>query len=127
MSVYLSLTDNCARDQETERARRGAAQPLGPRSLKLRPFGRRQRSVFDDLKAGRPVARDQSSLQEFERERAEPESFDLRAVAFGIESDDDLQPCAGRAEAPQIAQHHLIAERQRAQQTPPRKMRVDLV
>ena len=57
---------NCPRDQVADLARRSPAQSPGPGSLKLWPFGRRQRSVFDYIKAGRPVARDQSHFQEFE-------------------------------------------------------------
>src|SRR5215510_1442414 len=43
-------------DQVAEWAPRAAAQSLGPGSLKLRPFGRRQRAVFEDIKPGCPIA-----------------------------------------------------------------------
>src|SRR5262249_59610436 len=123
--LRLSLRNvfNCARNQITELARGAAAQALGPGSVKLRPFGWRNRSVFDNLKAGRPVTRDQSCLQKFERKRAESESLDLRAIAFGIESDDHFQPGVGSADAAQIAQHHRIDSRHCAQQADPREMR----
>src|SRR5215510_2325177 len=114
-------------DKVAELARRRAAESLGPGSFKSRPFGRRQRAVFDYVKPCSPIAGYQSLLHEFERERAESESFDLRAIAFGIESHDDLQPCVGCADAPQIAQHRFVAGRQRAQQAAPRKMRVNLI
>lgn len=83
--------------------------------------------MFDDFKVRPLIARDQRRLQKFERKRAESESFNLGVIAVRIESDDDFQPCAWRADAPQIAQRRFVAERQRPQQASPRKMRVDLI
>ena len=126
-AVWRDLRLNCARNQIAQRTPGIAAQPLRPRGVNLRPFGWRRRSVFDDIEAGGPVTRDQSCFQEFEREWSESESFDLRAVAFRVESDDNLQPGFGSADAPQVLQHRSIAGRHCAQQTAPRKMDVDFV